>query len=144
MPRRAESRGRRALRRAVELPCDLVSRYLDEPLLYWATDLSPFGVWLDTSLPMQLGEQVVLSFQPPTGWRRGEITVFAEVVRLTSGRRRRESDAPRRTTGMGLEFLDLGFDEERALRSWLFGRPPPLPKRRRRAFPLSELPRPNQ
>ena len=140
MLRQAQSQGRRALRRAVELPCDLVSRYLDQPLLYWATDLSPFGLWLETPLPMQLGEQVVLCFQP-SHWRGREITVFAEVVRVANGRRA-EADAATRTTGMGLEFVDLGFDEERALRAWLFGRPPPLPRRRRRSFPLNELPPP--
>jgi hypothetical protein len=117
---------RRALRRAVELPCDLVSRYLDEPLLYWATDLSPFGLWLETPLPMQLGEQVVLSFQPAVWWPTREITVFAEVVRVTNGRR-----SPR--TGMGLEFLDLDENEERSLGAWLRGRPPPLPRRRKRS-----------
>ncbi len=121
---------RRALRRAVELPCDLVSRYLDEPLLYWATDLSPFGLWLETPVPMQLGEQVVLSFQPAVWWPSREITVFAEVVRVTNGRR--ASARPART-GMGLEFLDLDFNEQRALSAWLRGRPPPLPRRRKRS-----------
>lgn len=117
--------GRRAVRRAVELPCEVVSRYVDQPLLYWATDLSPFGMWLETKFPMQAGERLVVCFQPPIWWRARELMVFAEVVRASSGR-----DNAR---GMAVEFNDLNVHERRTLRGWLRGRPPPLPRRRKRS-----------
>lgn len=123
---------RRALRRAVEIPCDVVSGYVDEPLLYWATDLSPYGLWLETSFPMHIGEQLVVCFQPPVWWPGREISVFAEVTRSAHGR----------SHGMGLEFLDLGEHEGRALNSWLRGRPPPLPRRRKRSPVERALPIP--
>ena len=55
-----ETAHRRALRRAVDMPCEVISNYVDEPLLYWATDLSPYGLWLDTPFPMAGREQVVV------------------------------------------------------------------------------------
>jgi hypothetical protein len=116
---------RRALRRAVEIPCEVVSRYLDEPLLYWATDLSPHGIWLETGLPMQLGEVAVVAFRPMVWWPGRELMVFARVVRAVRARH----DA---LGGMGLEFIDLDGNETRALSAWLRGRPPPLPRRRAR------------
>jgi hypothetical protein len=127
---------RRALRRAVDMPCAVVSRYVDEPLLYWATDLSPYGVWLDTSFPMEAGELVVVCFKPAIWWPGRELMVFAEVTRAARTRGKE--------TGMGLEFLDLDVHERRALSGWLRGRPPPLPKRRprserRRALPLPRI-----
>ncbi len=127
-PRRIVSRSRRALRRAVDIPCELISRYVDQPLLYWATDLSPFGIWVETTTPMQMGEIVVLSFEPPAGWRNRGLTVFAEVTRVNANRRRHSAA----DTGMGLEFCDLTCHEHRALQGWLRGRPPPLPRRKRR------------
>ncbi|MBW2528571.1 MAG: PilZ domain-containing protein [Deltaproteobacteria bacterium] len=130
-------RARRSLRRAVDLPCQLVSKFVDEPLLYWATDLSPEGVWIETPIPMRTGEVVVLCFQPAIWWPGRELRVFAEVARVNTVRRRRGASV----AGMGLEFLDLSVHEQRALGAWLRGRPPPLPKRRplpkssRRALP---------
>ena len=119
-------RARRSLRRAVDLPCQLVSKFVDEPLLYWATDLSPEGIWIETPIPMRTGEVVVLCFQPTIWWPGSELRLFAEVARVSTARRRREAGL----AGMGLEFLDLSVHEHRALSAWLRGRPPPLPKRR--------------
>jgi len=129
----------------VELPCELISSYVDAPLLYWATDLSPFGIWLETPLPMQLGEQVVVCFEPPVWWTGREITVFAEVARVTHGRQRAaRRGEPQQLSGMGLEFLDLSTHERRALTAWLRGRPPPLPIRRQRQVQsMRSLPPPN-
>jgi hypothetical protein len=123
---------RRALRRAVELPCELVSSYLDEPLLYWATDLTPHGMWLDTSFPMLAGEVVAVCFEPAIWWSRRPLCVFAEVIRSTRGR----------TAGMALSFLDMTPHEQRALNGWLRGRPPPLPRRRPRTATRRMLPIP--
>jgi hypothetical protein len=126
---------RRALRRAVQLPCELVSRYVDQPLLYWATDLTPFGAWLETPIPMELGEQVVLCFSPGIWWAARELMLFAEVTRVATHR-----DVEER--GMGLEFLDVTAHERRALDAWLRNRPPPLPKRRSRRDSSRGLPVP--
>lgn len=132
----SRTRHRRQLRRAVDLPCELVSKFVDEPLLYWATDLSPHGIWIETPIPMRTGELVVLCFQPTVWWPGSELRVFAEVARVSTTRRRSAAGS----TGMGLEFLDMSAHEHRALESWLRGRPPPLPRRRqlpkRRRRPL--------
>ncbi len=119
----------------MELPCELVSRYVDEPLLYWATDLTPFGAWLETPFPMELGEQVVICVRPGVWWHARELMLFAEVTRVASGRELHER-------GMALAFLDASPHEERALAAWLRNRPPPLPKRRARSQRERELPLP--
>lgn len=129
------SRRRRALRRAVELPVELISEHVDQPLLYWATDLTPQGMWLDTSFPMQLGETVVVCFRPAVWWQARELMVFAQVSRSVWGRSSSE-------VGMGLEFLDISEHEQRALSAWLHRRPPPLPKRRARPQGPAWLPQP--
>lgn len=125
---------RRALRRAVELPCEVVSRYLDQPLLYWASNLTAYGVWLETPAPMEVGEKVVLCFRPAVWWEHRELMIFSEVTRVMWAR-----DPEQR--GMGLEFMDITVHEQRALNAWLRGRPPPLPRRRPRSTER-ELPQP--
>ena len=130
--------GRKKVRRAVELPCDVVSRHVDEPLLYWATDLSSDGIWLQTPFPMRPGDEVVVCVRPTVWWSTRELILFAEVVRshCTGG------SAPD-ADGMGLRFMDITNHEQRALDSWLRGRPPRLPRRRRReAFGHDHLPNP--
>jgi hypothetical protein len=107
---------RRATRRAVDLPCQIVSRHWDEPIQHCLANLSPFGAWIDTSFPLPIGERVVLSFAtPPSGLPRRckmrhqqEFLVFAEVRRL-----RRSRDGTR--GGMGIEFVDLPKVERHAL-----------------------------
>ena len=127
---------RRALRRAVNLPCELVSKYVEEPLLYWASDLTPHGIWLETPAPMELGEQVVLCFQPTVWWHSRSLSLFAEVSRVLWSRAPSER-------GMALSFLDISQHEKRALSAWLRRRPPPLPKRRARSSSGRLLPMPN-
>jgi len=117
----------------VDLPCQLVSRYVDEPLLYWASDLTPQGIWLETPAPMEIGEQVVLCFQPTVWWSSRELMLFAEVSRVMWTKERIAN-------GMGLSFLDISTHEQRALAAWLRGRPPPLPKRRARTSRERVLP----
>ena len=123
-----DSQHRRAMRRAVDIPCELVSRHVDSPLLYWATDLTPYGMWVETPIPMQIGEVVVVCFRPPVWWPGRELMVFSEVTRVANQARGRHG--PR---GMGVEFLDLPAHERRTLVSWLRRRPPPLPLRRARS-----------
>lgn len=87
-------------RRKVDLICDVVARQWDAPFRHRIVDLSTRGLWLETSFPLPLGEEVVICMEPE-GWRLGELFVFARVVRRAT---RREDGQPR---GMGLEFLDL-------------------------------------
>lgn len=116
---------RRAIRRAVHLGCDLVTPYHDEPLRYLATDLSPAGLFLRTLEPIRAGAEVVVCFRPD-GWV-DELMVFAEVVRVTSSRRREVEPG----IGMALEFIDLQRDEKARLEAWLRSRREPVPRRRR-------------
>lgn len=125
---------RRGIRRRVRMECELVSAREDDPLRFPITDLSPYGMWLQTPDPVRAGEQVVVCFEPhdsePSGqepWRQGELMVFAEVARVATSRRRVNEPG----VGMGLEFLDLTPDEHRALDRWLAPRKSPVPRRRR-------------
>jgi hypothetical protein len=118
---------RRAIRRAVELECELVSPHHDEPIRYALRDLTPFGLWITTREPLRTGEQVVACFTPDGGWSGGELMVFAEVARVTTSRRH-DADP---SVGMGLELMDLSDEEAGMLRAWLAGRSMPRPRRRR-------------
>jgi PilZ domain len=109
---------RRSMRRAVEVPCELVSHYADDAIMYRISDLSPYGVWIDTFMPLHPGAEVVVCFRPPF-WRR-EIPSFARVARIVTGRLRRD----RGPMGMGLELTDLSFDERMHIAASLRGIPP--------------------
>lgn len=113
---------RRALRRAVHVECDVVSRWWDEPVPLLATDLSPFGVWLQSPFPLEVDEEMVLELRPPR-WQGADLQVFGAVRRVEL--RRRASDP--RASGMGVEFLDLREEEAAELARALRGLPPPLP-----------------
>lgn len=128
---------RRGIRRSVGLNCELISNRGDFPIGCLATDLSTTGIWLSTDEPVRAGEQVVVCFEPNDGWSEGELTVFAEVARVTTTRQGRPGG------GMGLEFLDLQGAEDAHLLEWLARRKMPVP-RRRRPMPrvMPELPAP--
>lgn len=116
---------RRAIRRSVDLPVELVCAHRDEPLPFRAHDLSSGGLWIRTSEPIRAGSTVVVCFTP-SGWTR-ELMVFAEVARVTSSRR----PAATLSVGMGLEFLDLSSSDAERLEAWLRQRKLPVPRRRR-------------
>jgi len=116
---------RRAVRRDLDLQCELVSHYSDEPVEHQVTDVSPFGVWIDTEMPLHPGAEVVLSMTPPSFGQ--ELTVFAKVARAVTGRRRGD----RGPLGMGLQFEDLTHDEQAELTEALIGIPPKLKRNRR-------------
>ncbi len=111
---------RRALRRAVDLECEIISERLgDEPISGQATDLTAYGMAVLTDAPLQLGEPVVVGFVPPHAGKK--LTVFAEVSRLghASGKR-----------GLGLKFCNLTIWEHQVLHSAVKGLPPVLPDKR--------------
>jgi hypothetical protein len=97
---------RRGRRRSVDILCELVQRDADCPMFHRMIDLSPYGVWLETSAPLAVGSHVALAFQLPGG---EEMIVFAEVTRV------RESRGEVDNRGMGLEFIDLSSEERRQL-----------------------------
>lgn len=119
---------RRSLRRAVMLPCALQSNYWDGSVSLPMSDLSDDGLWIDTSLPLEPGEEIVLAFQAP-GRFRAELWAMAEVARV--GMWRRADDMY--PAGMGLLFTYVSKPDRRMLMQALQGRPPrlppPLPKR---------------
>ncbi len=106
------------------LPCALQSNYWDGSVSLPMGDLSADGLWIDTSLPLEPGEEIVLAFRPP-GRLRGELWAMAEVARV--GMWRRADDAF--PAGMGLLFTYVSALDRRMLWQALQGRPPPLPKR---------------
>jgi len=116
-----------AVRRAVALECAVTSNLWDECVPLLASDLSPFGMFVDSGLALDVGEEVVLSFRPPGwpgyGW---PVTALAEVVRVSLGRRKSDS----RPAGMGLRFTELEELERERMGALLQGLPPPLPRPR--------------
>lgn len=120
----AEVEARRGMRRAVRLRCEIVSCVWDEPKQLPLTELSPYGAWVETLLPLHPGTDVVITFKPP-GWSGREISAFARVRRIVTGRRR----ADRAPLGMGLELLDVDFDDRIRLAACMRGIPPRLKRR---------------
>lgn len=114
---------RRAVRRAVALECSVLSDQWDEAAPHLLTDLSPYGAWLETALPLEPGDTVLLSFLPPRQTRVHELLVSATVARAHL--RRRRDDGP--VAGMGVHFTDLSPAEFERLSLCLRGLPPPLP-----------------
>lgn len=116
---------RRALRRAVELRCDLKPHYAEEPEEHVASDVSPYGMWVDTPLPLHPGAEVVVRFRPPR-YEGPEMIVLATVSRVVTGRRRGD----RGRLGMALEFLDLTDEERGTIAEGLVGIAPRLERGR--------------
>ena len=121
-----QAHSRRAIRRVVDLPCQVVSSRTEAPIDYDAGDLSLDGMWLGTSEPLRTGETVVVCFEPPEGrrprigWMSNEILVFARVVRVQTHAPRPGSPATTTAAaGMALELLDLCAAERRRLGQWL-------------------------
>jgi hypothetical protein len=109
---------RRAARRAVEIVCDVVTMEGDEPVPSWCTDLSPYGLWIETDVALAPGERVIVSFQPTP--RHDEVTLFARVQRVSN----------EGGIGAGLEFEHVSAAEEETLRRALKGIPPRFPRAR--------------
>ncbi len=132
------SSARRALRRAVTLDCEVFSNRWDGPVSLPATDLSHLGLWLQTPLPLERGEEIIVQLTPPRWPFSSPLVALALVVRVGLFRRRHEFD----NTGMGLAFSDLESKEVSTLFESLRGLPPPLPTRRPVALPVPALAKP--
>jgi len=122
---------RRAVRRAVSLECAVISDWWDEPVPHLVTNLTPHGLWIETPFPLEIGDEMIVSFTPPR-WRRDREIVTCGAVRRVDLRRREAGG------GMGIEFLDLGEGERSELTATLRGLPPPLPKKLSRRRPRRE------
>jgi hypothetical protein len=116
---------RRALRRAVEVPCDVVSHYSDEPQEHVASDVSPFGMWIDTVMPLHPGAEVVVGFRLPSH-PGPELFLFATVTRVVTGRRRGD----RGSLGMAIEFSDMSDEQRETVASCLQGIAPRFARER--------------
>jgi hypothetical protein len=81
---------------------------------------------LRTSLPIERGEQVLVSFTPPRWPKPEPLVALASVVRVSLSRRRVDHEH----CGMGLSLLDLDPSDHTLLRQALRGLPPPLTKER--------------
>jgi len=62
---------RRALRRLVRMPCDVLADVFDDAVAHVMTDLSPFGAWIDTTYPLDPNAELLVSLTPP-GRAEGE------------------------------------------------------------------------
>jgi hypothetical protein len=87
-------------------------------------------MWLETTMPLDPGERVVLCFRLPKSER--ELMLFARVGRVV----RDERDMLTGASGVGLEFVGVTMLEHAQLEDALRGLPPVLPghKRDRRAI----------
>jgi len=115
---------RRAVRRAVSLSCDVLSDTLGEPVPQLVRDLSPYGMFVETPLPLDPGEELIVAFTP-RGLGR-EVLLGARVARVTFGRRGGELGL----SGMGIAFDGVGEPLRDAIERNLRGLPPPLPRAR--------------
>lgn len=115
---------RSTLRRGVQLPIRLASDYWDGAIPFLARDLSSRGVFIETALPLEAGEEVALRFTPP-GFRY-PVDLRGEVRRVSFRRRAGEAG----DSGMGVEFKYLSRELRELLEGALQGIPPRLPKMR--------------
>lgn len=113
-------------RHTVDIPCEIITSTMDEPALAWATDMSADGLWIEDREDLEVGEELVVCFKPGIWWRAAELTLFANIARVSPGLRG-EDDLP----GLGVAFVDPDAGERWALRSWLRPRPEKAPSRRR-------------
>jgi len=121
-------RRRRIVRRAVRARCQAVRlddfRLVGERVL----DVSPLGMLLAADREMQIGDDVVVSFQLPDGdeWFDAE----ARVARVIEGWRPWDPGYC-----VGLRFTSIDLDARMSLREKLRGLPPPVPARPLRYLP---------
>ena len=115
---------RRALRRSVRMPCDVLANDYDDTVTHMLTDLSPFGAWIETIYPLEPGAELLVSLTPAGLDASCDVVLAGRVARASLGRRRGEIGR----SGMGVAF-DASDLERAQLSAALHGLPPPLPAR---------------
>jgi hypothetical protein len=119
---------RQSVRRSVALECHVHSAYWDGTVPFVARDLSPDGMWLACDFALEVGQEVLISFEPPGAGSRA-VQAVARIAHV--------SGLEGQASGMGLAFTFMRSTDRALLARSLEGRPPPLPGRRS----LPELPR---
>ena len=105
----AKREARRAVRRLVDLECEVYSELWGEAIAHQATDVSEDGLWIRTQLLLEIGTEVTLTFYPPD-WEE-PLCVAGRVQRVQLRARPGEGSA----VGMGIAFEALRNDERRRL-----------------------------
>jgi len=105
----AKREARRAVRRLVDLECEVYSELWGEAITHRATDVSEDGLWIQTDLLLEIGSEVTLTFYPPD-WEE-PLYVAGRVQRVEL----RPRPGDRAAVGMGIEFEALRTDERRRL-----------------------------
>ncbi|MDH4281249.1 MAG: PilZ domain-containing protein [Myxococcales bacterium] len=105
----AKREARRAVRRLVDLECEVYAALWGEAITHRATDLSEEGLWIQTDLLLEIGTEVTLTFHPPD-WEE-PLYVAGRVQRVEL----RTKPGDGRAVGMGIEFEALRADERRSL-----------------------------
>jgi len=127
MPNTSDKPARRAVRRATRTLCHAVGLEGFRLLGERALDLSPRGMLIACDGPVQLGEEVVVSFRAPGEdglWMDAE----GEVARVIEGLRPGDPGYC-----MGIDFTYFERSTRIELLSRLAGTPPPVPQRRLRS-----------
>jgi hypothetical protein len=118
---------RRALRRTVELPCDLLSSRAGVSREHML-DLSTRGACVTSTAALAYQDELLVAFTPPG--MRTSIEAIARVAHVA-----RPSILGLESVGvdvLGLEFAGLPASASRDIERALRGLPPPLPSLRRR------------
>jgi hypothetical protein len=113
---------RKALRRRVKIPCQIVSEHDFTLVSDTCLDLSPRGMRVRALRALGIGTQVLVSFRVPDAGVHMDLGAL--VTRVARGRRRGE-----RFPTLGLSFVDLSPLDGIILTARLKGVPPPAPAR---------------
>jgi len=105
----AKPEARRAVRRLVDLECEVYSELWGEAISHRAVDVSESGLWIQTELLLEVGSEVTLTFYPPD-WEE-PLCVAGRVRRVELRSRPGDTNA----VGMGIAFETLRNDERRRL-----------------------------
>jgi hypothetical protein len=105
----AKPEARRAVRRLVDLDCQVYCELWGEPIPHRVSDVSEDGLWIQTDLLLEVGTEVTLTFYPPD-WD-DPLCVAGTVQRVLMRGRTGEGGA----VGMGIGFEALRNDERRRL-----------------------------
>ena len=105
----AQRDARRAVRRLVDLDCEVYSELWGESLVHRATLVSETGLWIEAELLLEVGSEVTLTFHPPD-WDE-PLCVAGRVQRVEL----RRGAGAGSGAGMGIAFDALRTDERRRL-----------------------------